>query len=287
MPMSVVQGDDGSYGVFCTTGGAGILVELIANGDSVWEKNICNLGEEQASIFTVSKMNNGFIAGAKSSDTSLSRVVGVSSGSTPTTLFTWSPHVDFNVNFSVGNVIQTKDNGFFLAGYNNDWSKAMVIKTDASRQKLWSMNIDSLGYILMCQQTQDNGYVMIDGNNWIAKINNTGTMINFSTKITSLNPFTVCQISSADGYIVGGGWPKTYSNTGDYILSVRVTSDGNFVFLTNGGNFVKTNSNGDIIWNKQLSNNCSYMNMTTDGGFIISSQVGDWVMKTDENGDTN
>ena len=64
-------------------------------------------------------------------------------------------------------------------------------------------------------------------------------------------------------------------------------ADGSIVFLTNGGNFIKTNSDGGIVWNKKLSNGCSYMDKTNDGGFIISSQVGNWIMKTDENGDTD
>jgi uncharacterized repeat protein (TIGR02543 family) len=301
-PNSVVQHDDGSYGIFCDNQSIekGVIVKLNAHGDSVWEKAVCFLGEDAANPIPISKITNGFMAGGLPIfDTSFCKIVGISIDAGTTPLFIWNPCVDFNVNIQLQYAHETNDGGYCLGVYDNNLRKAMLIKTNSLRQKSWSMEIDDDFRPIDGQQTKDYGYVMVGGSK-IIKINSTGTQINFSTSISNLFPFSVRQISEADGYIVGGdgglvkiskfgdvaaGWPKTYSNVDGYIVSVRVTSDGSFVFLTMNGNLVKTNSNGDIIWNKKLSSYGQYLDLTSDGGFIITSN--NWILKTDENGDTD
>jgi uncharacterized repeat protein (TIGR02543 family) len=310
-PNSVVQSDDGSYGVYChlnTTTGDGVIIKLNANGDSVWEKTVCHLGilDESYPPLPIHKITNGFMAGLKAGSTP---IYGISLDANSTPLFAWDPSTDFNINYSVQNAIQTRDGGYFLAGYEDQiYHKQMLIKTDVARKKVWMMYTDTLYGIRDCQQTLDNGFIMTDGNYRVVKINNTGTIISFSIKFSDITPNSVCQISETNGYLIGGGktytgaaliklnsdgttasdWPKIYrtSSTSDEIVSVRITSDGNFIFLTGVGSLFKTNSIGEIIWEKKLANNGGkYMELCKDGGFIILTDT--WVMKTDENGDTD
>lgn len=306
-PWSVVQGDDGSYGVLGQKLYTGVVVKLDANGSSVWEKTVCNLDAESPNLFPISKIPNGFLAGAiLGGDTSLCKITGISLGSSTTPLFTWNPCVDFNVGIQLRYAQGTNDGGYLIGGYYYDYDRECsvlkLIKTDASRQKTWTIDIANQSVIGDCQQTIDNGFVMVDRGYSVVKINSTGSMTTFSTNLTNISVWSVRQISEADGYIVGGektnsgaalvkltpngtitpGWPKIYS-TMDFIVSVRVTSDGNFVFATRGGDCVKADPNGDIIWNKKLtSNSIRYMDICKDGGFIIVSDS--WVIKTDENG---
>jgi hypothetical protein len=257
-------------------------------------------------------MNNGFLAGASSGDTNFCKIVGISLETNTSPIFTWNPSVDFKIYFSVAYAFQTNDGGYFLSGYDYNLETTLAIKTNSTRQKLWTVDLDSLNRINACQQTTDNGFIILDGNGWLVKINNTGTAINFSTKISGATSFSsVCQINDVDGYIIGGssaaggclikilpngaiatGWPKTFSGITYDIIAVRVAPDGGFVFITAGGDFVKTNANGSIIWNKKLLNcyhyfDNYYLEATNDGGFIVTNKYSNWVMKTDENGDTN
>lgn len=310
-PNSVVQADDGSYGVYChlfTTTGDGVIIKLNANGDSVWNKTVCHLGilDESYPSLPIHKITNGFMAGLKAGSTP---IYGISLDANSTPLFAWDPSTDFNLNYSIQYAIQTRDGGYFLSGYydNQIYYNQMLIKTDAARKKVWMMYTDTLYGVRDCQQTLDNGFIMVDGSSRVIKINNTGTMTNFSIKFTDITPNSVCQISESDGFLIGGdktysgaalvklnsegdiisGWPKIYNkaSTSDAIVTVRVTKDGNFIFLTGVGNLIKTNSSGEIMWEKKLSSGGKWMDICSDGGLIILTDT--WVMKTDENGDTD
>jgi uncharacterized repeat protein (TIGR02543 family) len=308
---SVVQGDDGSYGVYChlfSTTGDGVIIKLNASGDSVWEKTVCDIGifDESYPPLPIHKINNGFMAGLKIGSTP---IYGISLDANSTPLFVWDPSIDFNIHFGFQYALQTRDGGYFISGFKHEMNHIQIlIKTDASRKKVWMMyTTDTLYGISDCQQTLDNGFIMTDGSYRVVKINNTGTITNFSIKFSDITPNSVCQINETDGYLIGGnktsygaalikinsdgtvvsGWPKIYSTSSIYdrIMAVRITSDGNFVFLTGVGSLFKTNSSGDIIWEKKLSNGGRGMEICSDGGFIILTDT--WVMKTDENGDTD
>lgn len=308
-PNSVAQADDGSYGVYChlfTTTGDGVIIKLNDSGDSVWEKTVCHLGiyDESYPPLPIHKITNGFMAGVKVGS---NPIYGISLDANSTPLFAWDPATDFNTIYSVQNAIQTIDGGYLLSGYEEQSNhKQMLIKTDAARKKVWMMYTDTLYGVKDCQQTLDNGFIMTDGNYRVVKINNTGTITNFSIKFSDITPNSVCQINETDGYLIGGsrtysgpaltkllpngtivsGWPKTYStlSTYDFIETVRVTADGSYVFLTSEGNLIKTTSNGEIVWNKQLSSGGECLEICNDGGFIIITR--EYALKTDENGET-
>ena len=194
---------------------------------------------------------------------------------------------------------QTSDGGYILAGHihperNPDPkgkviytdSDAAIIKTDKNGNPEWNRTFGGLKdeYARIVQQTSDGGYILAGGTEsygsgkrdiWLVRTDPEGEE----------------------------QWNRTYGgNSRDRANSVRQTFDGGFIIAGGTESYgaghsdfflVKTDRNGNEQWNRRFGGEGpefnSYMEQTTDGGFILGGKTlsfngNYWLIKTDADG---
>jgi len=187
---------------------------------------------------------------------------------------------------TAGDVQQTADNGYIVAGYFNLQQDACLIKTTSNGNLEWQKTfscggsgVDMAHYV---QQTSDGGYIFVG----VTRSGGAGGVDIYLVRTDS------------DGNEV---WHKTFggSATDEYANCVQQTADGGYIIVgdTRGSSgidlyLIKTDSNGNEVWHKTFASGSGYtVQQTTDGGYIITG-ISDYLtghddvllLKTDSSG---
>ena len=284
--LSVQQTTDGGYIItgFTDSFGAGgydvWLIKTDDSGDALWTKTFG--GSDREGGYSVQQTTDGgyiitgytksFGAGGydvwliktdDSGDTLLTKTFGGSDSDR-------------------GNSVQqTNDGGYIITGdtFGAGVSDVWLIKTDASGDALWTKTFD--GDLHDCgfsvQQTTDGGYIITGHTGW-----DWGFGSYFDVWLIK---------TDASGDTL---WTKTFGGASGVGYSVQQTTDGGFiiaasVFLnypaSSYARLIKTNTFGDTLWTKTFggaSGDSRSVQQTTDGGYIITGQIGSdvWLIKT-------
>ncbi|HWA05235.1 MAG TPA: T9SS type A sorting domain-containing protein [Ignavibacteria bacterium] len=170
-------------------------------------------------------------------------------------------------------ILQTSDGGYAIAAdiYNNGTTSAdlFIIRMDAAGTILWTRTINRAAYDYSCAiiQTNDGGFV-------IGGMSATGGVFS--------GDMYVVKLSSAGTY----QWSKTYGGTHDEVAyTIIKTTDGGLAFAGysnsfgpyNLFNFIKTDSDGNIQWNRLIGetgtgSHIYSIKQTTDGGYILAGE---------------
>ena len=192
-----------------------------------------------------------------------------------------------------GNIVQTSDGGFALAGDTNSFGAggldAWLIKTDVVGDLQWNVTYggildDSASDMI---KTKDGGFAL------------GGYSYSFGAGISD---FWLVKINATGGL----QWNKTYGDVGnDAALGLVQNSDDSFTLVgsTNSSGaggmdfwLVKTNSNGLMLWNKTFGgtgDDYGYaIAQTSDGGYALvgsttsygAGNTDIWLVKTDGSG---
>lgn len=167
-------------------------------------------------------------------------------------------------------VEQTPDGGYIIAGrFMQDWFNFYLIKTDSLGDTLWTrtyVRSSAAGYppeASCVQQTSDGGYIIVGERGFNLVVIRTDE---HGDSLWGRIPFVV-------------GNPEG--------ICVRETSDGGYV-ISAGYGLLKLDSAGDSVWMRCYEDKGNYMQLTHDGGYIITGSSGSsvWLMKTDGDGDS-
>ena len=192
-------------------------------------------------------------------------------------------------------VQQTGDGGYIIAGKTKSYGAgnydAWLIKTDSSGIETWNKTFGGSvqDYAESVQQTDDGGYIIAG---W--------------TRSYTLPDFNY------EGWLIKTDslgkeeWNKTYdlSDSGDYFMSVRQTSDGYITagyVLTENDSWqywlLKTNASGSEQWNRTYGgtarDQCYELALAPGGGYVLAGKTKSygsgnydfWLLKTDSSGD--
>jgi hypothetical protein len=202
------------------------------------------------------------------------------------------------------NTIQTSDNGYLICGnfysLSVDYSKAFLIRTDASGNILWTKTYNksqNFSEFIDIKETSDGGFIIkgtdysqayINTNILLIKINENGTPV-WSRTIS---------VNESDSLLIRPGqnnFIEITQNTG-YILSGLVQEVSTSHYYTYPY-LIKTDVNGDLLWNKvyQTIMTDEYtgptVKNTSDGGLVLSGVIEDsvdtdniYLIKTDNVG---
>jgi hypothetical protein len=196
-------------------------------------------------------------------------------------------------------VQQTSDNGYIIVGKTTEAidiaGDVYLLKTDSNGNLLWEETFggygDDGGYSV--QQTSDGGYIIAGGT------------LSFSEN--QYLPIQKVYLIKTDsrGF---AEWEKTFGgDLGNSGNSVQQTSDGGYIiaggtlsYFSGGSDvyLIKTDSDGNILWERTFgssddSNNAYSVQQTSDGGYIIAGETGDYgspitkvvyIIKTDADG---
>ena len=180
-------------------------------------------------------------------------------------------------------VIESEDGNYYIAGYTyniqNLYQQIYVLKLNANGDTVWTKNYGGIGYELGLEiiETSDSNFVLIGttdsygaGNNdiYLIKMNGLGDTL----------------------------WSRTFGTSeSDYGSSLKETFDGGLIitgYTSSNVILIKTDPDGIVEWTKTYDQfeTATYVNLTTDGGYIISGYKGSnsrpYLIKTDANGDT-
>jgi uncharacterized repeat protein (TIGR02543 family) len=312
----VIQADDGSYmltGMINTISGIdkkGIVIKLDLNGDTVWTRTF-----PIDRISSINKISGGCSITGTKGDAIRVDFYQLNGNQQSGYEYSESDQSYF------GSVTRmTSDNGYIIGGYNSR-NSSFLVKTDAGRTRdEWSFAYTGGSFIYDCVQTTDGGYMMVGAtykseNSFIIKVNSQGIVEwqNYFDSIIEQRAFSAAYSieNTKDGDCVIGGFAnssyllkvsqtgqvklyKTFPNAG--ISSIQPLSDGYFIAGTtdaigsgmNDFYIAKVNSSGAIVketayGTSGANEGCAGMNLTNDGGCIMAG--GNWVVKTDENGE--
>jgi hypothetical protein len=293
----IVQKPDGNF-VLCGYGVVknGSLVqdnawvwEIDSSGKLVWSKMYGGQYSEMAVSINRTR-NNGFIVGARTNSFGAGEtdIWLLCLDSTGDTLWT-KTYGDFHAN-DVSEVVQTKDGGYAIGGFsqsisNGLKSNAWLIRTDSTGDTIWSKIWDSMGPITSLKQTDDGGFVFVDGES-IMRTDSLGDSL-WSTPVDGFNVISC----SDETFAVAGRYSITkinYNGTlkwnglypyidlnGSHLL--HETYDHGFIVAGTemdgrSGVLLRINSAGDLKWKTNIESPISAefrsMCMTPDSGFI-------------------
>ncbi len=190
-------------------------------------------------------------------------------------------------------VQQTADGGYILAGYRYIFSPpssdAILIKTDANGDKVWSRTFGGSDFdgAYSVQQTSDGGYI-VAGDTW-----------SFGAGLNDV--YLIKTDANGDR-----AWSRTFGGPDrkEAAGSVQQTSDGGYIVAAQTTSIfdavdvylVKTDQNGNEVWSSTIGGDAqeyaSSVQQTLDGGYILAGQIssfGDpqsdvYLIKTDANG---
>lgn len=149
-----------------------------------------------------------------------------------------------------GAVAQTRDNGYIVVGYTVSYGEedrdALLIKTDAFGNEIWSRAFGGRGYEygLAVAQTRDNGYIIAgkttslgtgsDYDAWLVRVDASGNEIWSRAFGVPDNDELACAVAQTkdNGYILLGRTTRSATAFGEKISWVT-----------------KTDSNGNVEWN--------------------------------------
>jgi len=272
----VQQSQDGGYIIASTIKDSAIsssdgdiwLIKTDDNGDTLWSNTFGGVNGDYCN--SVQQTNDGgYIIGGttRSFGNGQSDIWLIKMDSNGDS--TWSKTFGGSNEENCGSVKQTQDGGYIIGGttrsFGNGHDDMWLIKTDFQGDTLWTRTIGSSEpergkYVT---QSSDGGYVII------------GNVPHFEWAMQNLiglykfNQF---------GEIV---WDRTLGSSSSGAIKVEPTEDGGLIILgytmmQNGNNswLIKLNADGSNHWDKLLDGNCSSVQETTDGGYIITGNIG-------------
>lgn len=157
----------------------------------------------------------------------------------------------------------TTDSGYILAGWTYSLGStrdAWLIKTDANGHEQWNKTFGVSGYneAYSVLQTADGNYIF--------------SGLTASHRTSSIRDAWLVKVNASGDE----QWSKTFggiSNGAAYY--VQQTLDGGYIFICNHL-LIKTDENGNIIWNKTFKGRLYSVQLSSDGGYILSGQMGNW-----------
>ena len=272
----VQQSQDGGYIIASTIKDSAIsssdgdiwLIKTDDNGDTLWSNTFGGVNGDYCN--SVQQTNDGgYIIGGttRSFGNGQSDIWLIKMDSNGDS--TWSKTFGGSNEENCGSVKQTQDGGYIIGGttrsFGNGHDDMWLIKTDFQGDTLWTRTIGSsepeIGKYVT--QSSDGGYVII------------GNVPHFEWAMQNLiglykfNQF---------GEIV---WDITLGSSSSGAIKVEPTEDGGLIILgytmmQNGNNswLIKLNADGSNHWDELLDGNCSSVQETTDGGYIITGNIG-------------
>jgi len=302
LALSTQQTNDGGYIVAGYTHSSGTsqimdawLVKTDSSGNTMWSQTYGGSGGDMA--YSVQQTSDGgyifagstYSYGAGGADAWL--VKADASGN-----MMWSRTFGGTGLESGSSVQQTQDGGYIVASltrpYGADEDNALLIKTDASGNMMWSQTYGGAEreQALSVQQTSDGGYIFAGWTGptgvgsrhfWLVKTDSSGNM----------------------------NWSQTYGGTCDtcdgVAKSVQQTQDGGYIVagwysFSVGMDWdfwlVKTDSSGNMNWSQTYGGSeldLAYsVQQTSDGGYIVAGytnsygagQADAWLVKADASG---
>ncbi len=154
-----------------------------------------------------------------------------------------------------GNVIQTRDGGFCISG----WNTSTAI-TGGNNRFGFLLRTDSLGTVLWTKQY----YYKSGRDSWFQKVleDENGNFMISGREISSYRLFLS---TDSIGNVI---WAKNYLSFNGS-LDLERTHDGNYISGGSSG-LVKIDPKGNVIWSKAYGDFINRAKPTADGGFIIS-----------------
>ena len=274
-----------------------LLMNIDANGNLIWEKNLC---PGLVRSITYSDSNNYILAGITNDNEDILIVKINFNGDT-----LWTKTIDKPVDEYATKIINTSDGGYAITGWlRNKNLDVYLVKTDENCDTLWTKSYGEyetdLSYDI--RELSDSGFIIAGttsefGSHSLAYVIRTDSIggINWSRRY-SINGHAECKgiVALSDGgFVLAGSTSNNQNNTkelfqlridqeGDSleintygyntpsgISSIQQTFDGNFIF-TGGGGILKTDIKGNIIWSKKINGNGLSIKETSDFGYIIS-----------------
>lgn len=270
---SVLQTNDGGFYI---TGQKGFipgqlssgdvwLIRTDSNGDTLWSKTYGDSsGRDEG--YSIKKVTGGgyIIAGqttsfgAGESDAFVIRIND--NGDTLWTRTYGGESQDY-----VTRIQQTSDNGFIMVGHTYSYGlgsfDVWLIRTDENGDTIWTNTFGTSGVDLgnSIQQTSDGGFII------------TGRRLSFSSGTPDL--YLVRTDSNGDSL-----WTRGYNGP----VTPFSFDEGKGVYQLSSGGYLaagisdaklwllRIDENGDTLWTKLYNEPCSSVDITSDGGFIIS-----------------
>lgn len=282
---SIVQSEDGGFLIAgfrdfisgqLNTGDVWLL-KTNSNGDTLWSRTYGDTSGRDEGISIQPVSGGGYIIagkttsyGAGESDAYL--IMINNDGDTIWTKTYGGENDDF-----IHCVQQTSDNGFIFVGGTYSFGiggiDIWLIRTDFNGDTIWTKTYGTVStdYGNSVKETSDGGFVL------------TGRTMDFSMG----SPAIYLVRTDSNGDIL---WEKIYNHPnapGIFSIGEDVHEMPDGGFLIGGSNavlLIRTDANGDSLWTKLYSGNCSSMQQTTDGGFIIAGN--NRLIRTNNEADT-
>jgi hypothetical protein len=283
------------------------IVKLDATGNIGWNKLIGGNMDDWANCIRQTT-DGGYILAGYSYSSANGNVTGTNHGGIDAWIvkldasgnIIWNKLLGGLNNDVLGNINQTSDGGYIVAGYslssaNGDVTGVnhgvgtadyWILKLDASGNIVWNKLIGGNGDDVAQEvwQTNDGGYIVVGNSNSSASGNVTGTTHGSADSwIVKLD---------ATGNII---WNRLYgANGSDNLIAIRQTIDGGYIaggwsYSSANGDvtgvnhgqsdywIVKLDATGNIIWNKLYGgtqlDRLNSMEQTLDGGYILAGST--------------
>ena len=240
---SVIQTADGGYVVTGQTEQKAVLIKTTSDGNIEWFKTYGEIGAPFRSLSIVQTIDGGYAVGC------LARSGFDFFKTDSTGNMQWSKGFFYGLNNAVEirSVIQTSDEGFFLAGGSANDNSGFIVKTDKDGNMQWNRTLtikaDSL-FLRASAQTSDDGFLL--GGKYLFKVDSLG---NYQ-------------------------WNRTIE-----VSSICKSSDGGFVVISSSLEVLKTDLNGNVISSVSYSipadqNYTSKKGVITkDGGYAFAGTI--------------
>jgi hypothetical protein len=294
---SVQQTSDGGYIIVGYTGSYGAggsdvwLIKTDAHGNQVWDRTFGSADAEEGCSVRQTSDGGYIIVGYTYEDVLLIKTDANGNK-------VWDRTFGEPAYGEKGSSVQqTSDGGYIIVGMTHHGCgeegnpDALLIKTDAEGNQIWSRTFGDVGWDEGCwvEQTSDSGYIITgeiwsfphDGHEgydvWLIKTDARGNKVwerTFGQPSRNETAGFVQQTSDG-GYIIGGGTEKFAEDNSDVWL-------------------IKTDATGTRVWDRTFGG-AGYdvgvsVQQTSDGGYIIGGFIlgtdkGDiWLIKTDAAG---